>query len=156
MTQRDKDRIEEALFKGYLRTKRLSFTCERKHILKEILEISKTIKHFSINKLYNNLLVKRNRISKGTLYRTIKLLEDSKIVKKTDIDSDQYVYEKVEQYNIGHMVCLKCKRIIEINQKAIKSLINQICRKKKFQFKTHTFEIKGLCHNCTNLSKHNE
>lgn len=82
MTQRDKDRIEEALFKGYLRTKRLSFTCERKHILKEILEISKTIKHFSINKLYNNLLVKRNRISKGTLYRTIKLLEDSKIVKK--------------------------------------------------------------------------
>lgn len=82
MTQRDEGYIEEELLRKFLRSKCLSFTYERKHILREVLEFSKTLKHFSINRLYINLLEKRDRISKSTLYRTIKLLEDTRIVKK--------------------------------------------------------------------------
>ncbi|MBS1259100.1 MAG: Ferric uptake regulation protein [Candidatus Scalindua arabica] len=154
--RKDNGLIKEALFREYLRTKGLSYTYERRHILKEILETSKTIKHFTIDRLYNNLQAKRNRISKSTLYRTIKLLEDSRIVKKTDIAPDHYVYEKVEQYNIGHVVCLKCKKIIEINHRETKKIVNSICRKKRFQYKTHTFEIKGYCNNCVSLSLKDE
>ncbi|MFQ5687708.1 MAG: hypothetical protein ACE5GV_13720 [Candidatus Scalindua sp.] len=51
--RQDKDLIKEALFREYLRTKGLSYTYERQHILKEILETPKTIKHFSIDRLYN-------------------------------------------------------------------------------------------------------
>lgn len=154
--QQDNDLIKEALFREFLRTKSFNYTFERLHILKEILETSRTIKHFSIDRLYNNLQAKRNRISKSTLYRTIKLLEDSRIVKKTDIAPDHFVYEIVEQYNIGHVVCLKCQKIIEINNRETKKLVNDICRKKIFKYKTHTFEIKGYCQNCVNLSLKNE
>ena len=151
--QRDNGLIEEVLFKRYLRTQGLSYTDQRQHIIKEILKISKSIKHFSINRLYNHLHTEKDSISKSTLYRTIKLLEDIRIVKKTDIDKDHYVYEKVEQYNIGHMVCLNCKKIIEINNKVIKKMINQNCKKNSFKYNTHVFEIKGLCHSCIELSQ---
>ncbi|MEK6766473.1 MAG: Fur family transcriptional regulator [Planctomycetota bacterium] len=154
--RQDNDLIKEALFREFLRAKGLSYTYERQHILKEILETSNTIKHFPIDRLYNNLQSKRNRISKSTLYRTIKLLEDSRIVKKTDIAPDRYVYEIVEQYNIGHIVCLKCKNIIEINNRETKKIVNHICREKRFQYKTHTFEIKGYCDKCISLSLKDE
>ncbi len=133
--RKDNDLIKEALFREFLRAKGLNYTYERQHILKEILETSRTIKHFSIDRLYNNLQAKRDRISKSTLYRTIKLLEDYRIVKKTDIAPDHYVYEIVEQYNIGHVVCLKCKNIIEIKHRETEKIVNDICRKKGFNIK---------------------
>ncbi|MBC8549282.1 MAG: transcriptional repressor [Candidatus Brocadiales bacterium] len=138
----------EALFREFLRGKGLSYTYERQQTLKEIHDASQAVKHFSVNGLYINLQAKRSRISKSTLYRTIKLLEGSGIIRKTDIDPDHYVYEIVEQNNIGHMVCVKCKIIIEINYRETKKLINRICSEKKFQYKTHTFEIKGFCNDC--------
>lgn len=148
LLRKDNYLIKEALFKEFLSGKGLSYTYERQQTLKAIHDASKAIKHFSVNVLYINLQTKKNRISKSTLYRTIKLLEDSGTIRKTDIDPDHYVYEIVEQNNIGHMVCVKCKIIIEINYRETKKLINRICSEKKFQYKTHTFEIKGLCNNC--------
>ena len=146
--RKDNFLIVEALFREFLRAEGLSYTYERQQTLKGIHDTSQAIKHFSINGLYVYLQSKRSPISKSTLYRTIKLLEDSGTIRKTDIDPNHYVYEIVEQNNIGHIVCVKCKIIIEINHRETEKFVDRICSEKKFQYKTHTFEIKGFCNNC--------
>lgn len=139
---------EDALFKGFLRSKGMTYTYERRLILLEIIKISKTNNHFSIENIFNNLIVKHSRVSKGTLYKTLSLLENCNIVKKNGVWLDRYIYEKVKQHNIGHLVCLRCGEINDINQSTIENLIIRVCLQKKFKKKSHVFEIKGYCRNC--------
>lgn len=148
MALHDKKELDEIRFKGFLCSNGLRYTYERGLILREIQEISQKNKHFSIDDIYRQIRSKGKLVSKGTLYRTARLLEDCKIVKKTDIKHSLYIYEKVGLFNIGHMVCLNCGNIIEIKQKTIKDIINHICKKAGFEIRSHTFEINGLCLDC--------
>ena len=138
----------EDVFKAFLRSKGMIYTYERRLILHEIIKISKTNSHFSIENIFNNLIVERSRVSKGTLYKTLSLLENCNIVKKNGVSLGRYIYEKIGQHNIGHLVCLRCGEINDINQSTIENLIIQVCLQKKFKRKSHIFEIKGYCCNC--------
>lgn len=149
MLERDNDNeTKETVFKTFLKSKGLYYTFERRLIFHEIIEVTEALTHFSIDSTYKRLKAKGERVSKGTLYKTLQLIEDCSIIKKTDISSGQCTYEKIKQYDAGHLVCLRCGKIIEMNEKAITDLIINICKKLNFTIKTHTFEIKGLCFDC--------
>ncbi len=143
-----KKEAKEAIFKIFLKSKGLNYTCERKFVLREILEATKKNEHFSVDNIFKRMLLKKKRVSKSALYKTMPLLEDCNLIKKTNIAEDHYIYEKTGKHNIGHLVCLTCKQIIEINKNTIKDHIDQICAKKSFKIESHTFEIKGRCFNC--------
>lgn len=139
---------KEDLFETFLKSKGFYYTYERRLILYEIMEADKTSGHFSVEIIFKNLQAKRRRVSKSTLYKTLRLLEECRVIKKTDIASGYCVYEKIGQSSAGHLVCLKCGKIIEMNQMAINNLIGDTCKKEGFKVKSHTFEIKGLCFDC--------
>ncbi len=148
MEQHNKEQIDETLFKVFLKSNGLSYTYERKLILREILQYTKACFHFSVDTIYKQMRNKGNHVSKGTLYSTLRLLENSNIIRKTDIALNNYIYERTQQHNTGHFICLKCSKIIDINQKTVKSLIDKICGKDGVKIKSHTFEIKGICLDC--------
>ncbi|MGR3177575.1 MAG: Fur family transcriptional regulator [Candidatus Anammoxibacter sp.] len=104
--------IEDRIFGLFLKSKELLYTYERQIILKGITKITKTDSHFSFDSIYNHLVEKRNRVSKSTIYKTLKLLESCNLIKRIDIKSESYVYEKTNRHNIGHLVCLECGKII--------------------------------------------
>jgi len=128
----------------------LKNTRERETILRE-LEVRKG--HFNAETLYSVLNRKGTRVSRPTIYRTLKLLEKYHLIEKLDIKQNCFYYEpKYQKKDHGHLICEKCGKIIDFPSESFNTLKSEIDKDKNFKLDTISLQAFGMCRSCQKAS----
>lgn len=138
-------------FKDFLGSGRLKNTKERETILKE-LEVLRD--HFNAEKLYSVLNRKGAKVSRPTIYRTLKLLQKYHLIEKLDIKKNCFYYEAISQKkDHGHMICDYCGKIIDFSWGSIENLKSEVCKEKDFKPDNISIHVFGICETCQKAFK---
>ncbi len=133
-------------FLNFLKAHSLKWTQERQEIFREAVAMKG---HFETEELAYRLRKKGRRISKATVYRTLPLLIQAGLIKEVIHGEKHHHYEPVrEESQHDHLICLKCGKIAEFEEQALKEIEKKICEKHEFRAQKIVVEIFGYCKNC--------
>ncbi len=120
-----------AVFRRFLKGQGLKFTPERARILAAVLDKEGV---FEAETLLEEVRAAGYRISKATIYRTLKHLVDANIISEELIDSKQTHYRlSIGQEPRGILTCVETGRIVEFNAPELSELRDRICRENGFE-----------------------
>ncbi len=141
------------IFKQYLAENSLRKTPERFKILEEIYLQDG---HFTIDELYFMMKSKNYRVSRATLYNTVELLIECKLIKKHQFNSKINFYEKAyKSSQHDHLVCIECGKIVEFCDPRIYEIEKDISELYNFKIANHELYLFGLCSECTQKKEEN-
>ncbi len=103
--------------------KGVKLTDQRK-IIAQVM--SESTDHPDVDELYNRVSKIDNKISIATVYRTVKLFEESGILTKHEFKGGKARYEELNEGHHDHLIDVKSGEIIEFVKKAASEAIKKI------------------------------
>ena len=122
-------------------SKGVKLTDQRKIIAKVMSESND---HPSVDELYNRVSQIDPKISNATLYRTVKLFEESGILAKHEFKGGKARYEELNEGHHDHLIDVKSGEIIEFVDEEIEELQKKIADKYGYQLVDHKLELYGI------------
>ena len=141
--------VEEAwpLFVEFLKKKEARVTQARKIVLTQVFSRHD---HFCADDLAAELSTGMNHVSRGTVYRTLALMEEAglvRVIRDTDVHAH---YEHTFRHpHHEHMICDQCGQFIEFSDDRIMTIIEEACSDLNFTERTHRIVVFGTCANCS-------
>ena len=122
----------------------VKLTDQRKTIARVISESKKTYgeaDHPDVDELYKRVSNIDPKISIATVYRTVKLFEESGILMKHDFKDGKARYELNDDHN--HLIDINSGEIVEFVDKDIEELQKKIAKKLGYTLVDHKLELYG-------------
>ena len=121
-------------------TKGVRLTDQRK-IIAEVMSSSND--HPDVDELHKRVNKIDKKISIATVYRTVKLLEESGIIEKHDFKGGKARYEESPEEHHDHLIDINSGEIIEFVDKEIEILQNKVAEKLGYKLVDHKLELYG-------------
>ena len=119
----------------------LKLTDQRKIIAKIM---SESQDHPNVDELYKRASAIDKKISIATVYRTVKLFEESGIVTKHDFKGGKARYEELSESHHDHLIDIKTGEIIEFVDDEIEKLQKKVADKYGYKLIDHKLELYGI------------
>lgn len=137
--------------KKQLHAKNYKLTPQREATLRVLLE--REDDHLSAENVFLLVKEKAPEIGLATVYRTLELLSELKIVDKINFGDGVYRYdlrkEGVEHFH-HHLVCIECGSVDEIIEDLLEDVEKKVENEWGFQVKDHRLTFHGVCKQCQN------
>jgi Fur family ferric uptake transcriptional regulator len=127
--------------------KGVKLTEQRKIIARVISESKDTYgesDHPDVDELYNRVSKIDPKISIATVYRTVKLFEESGILAKHDFKGGKARYEEMRESHHDHLIDVKTGEIIEFVDNEIEELQKKVAEKYGYDLVDHKLELYGV------------
>ena len=115
---------------------------EQRKIIAKIMSDSQD--HPDVDELYNRASKIDSKISIATVYRTVKLFEESGIVTKHDFKGGKARYEELNEGHHDHLIDIKTGEIIEFVDDEIEKLQQKVADKYGYKLVDHKLELYGI------------
>ena len=115
---------------------------EQRKIIAKIMSESQD--HPDVDELYRRASAIDGKISIATVYRTVKLFEESGIVTKHDFKGGKARYEELNESHHDHLIDIKTGEIIEFVDEEIEKLQEKVAQKYGYKLVDHKLELYGV------------
>jgi Fur family transcriptional regulator, ferric uptake regulator len=115
---------------------------DQRRIIAAVLETADD--HPDVEELYNRAAAIDPRISLATVYRTVKLFEESGILEKHEFGDGRARYETADRDHHDHLIDMHTGEVIEFVDPDIEALQERIAAKLGYRLMGHRLELYGL------------
>jgi Fur family ferric uptake transcriptional regulator len=130
------DRIENLCIE-----KGLKMTGQRRVIARVLGESND---HPDVEMVHRRAVRLDSKISIATVYRTVRLFEEHKILDRHDFRDGRARYEEVSEHHHDHLINIDSGEIIEFENSEIESLQRAVAQKLGYRLVDHRLELYGV------------
>jgi len=133
-----------------LRKRNFRITPQRIAILK-ILSLSD--RHPSVENLYEQVKRDFPTTSLATVYKTVSLLKELGEILELGFPEGSNRYDGNKPYPHPHLICIKCRKIIDPDLESFEGLTEELTLETGFQITSHRLDFFGICPDCLEKSR---
>lgn len=112
---------------------------EQRRVIARVLNDAED--HPDVEELYRRCAKIDNRISISTVYRTVKLFEDSGIIERHDFREGRARFEQISETHHDHLINLRTGEVIEFQSEEIERLQAEVARRLGYKLIDHRLEL---------------
>ena len=112
---------------------------EQRRIIARVLAAAED--HPDVEELYRRCAALDNHISISTVYRTVKLFEDSGIIERHEFRDGRARYEQIPENHHDHLIDLRTGKVIEFRSEKIEQLQAEVARRLGYRLVDHRLEL---------------
>jgi Fe2+ or Zn2+ uptake regulation protein len=104
--------------------------------------------HLDAEELYDLARRQYPRLSRSTVYRTMRLLRDLGLVDEVHLGEDHHHYEIKAPVHHHHLVCLRCGQVLEFSSASAEELVATVAQQHGFEIRETRIDLTGYCADC--------
>ena len=114
-----------------------------------------TEEHFTAEELLDMVRKVDSTVSRATVYRTLSLLVECKLLHAIDLGRDQTYYDPnfLDKPQHNHLICTDCNRVVEFEDEHIALLEECITRRLGFRASSKSIRIEASCEELSRTGK---
>ena len=115
---------------------------EQRRIIARVL--SESTDHPDVEQLYRRAVEHDPRISLATVYRTVRLFEETNILERHDFGHGRARYERAPEKHHDHLIDIRSGEVLEFQNEEIERLQEQVARRMGYELVDHRLALYGV------------
>jgi Fur family transcriptional regulator, peroxide stress response regulator len=104
--------------------------------------------HPSVEEIYENIRKRFPTTSLATVYKTVSVLKSMQEVLEIEFSTENNRYDGNRPYPHPHMICIKCRKIVDPDLSALQSITDKLASETSFKVTSYRLDIQGVCPEC--------
>ncbi len=147
------DLVKE-IFRSHMKEHKLRQTSERFLVLEEIY---RSDGHFDADEIFFSMKNADTRVSRATVYNTLDLLVEARLVQRHQFGKNNYYYERAYAYQQhDHIICKECGAVMEFCDPRIQEIKTMMEKMHKFNISGHSLHFFGTCGDVSSCTRRAE
>ncbi|MFQ5938502.1 MAG: Fur family transcriptional regulator [Alphaproteobacteria bacterium] len=115
---------------------------EQRRVIARVL--SEATDHPHVEQVYRRASEIDPRISIATVYRTVRLFEEARILERHDFGDGRARYEEAPEEHHDHLIDVQSGKVVEFQNEQIEALQREVAKQLGYELVDHRLELFGV------------